>query len=594
MDEKKTPDSLAENEETTEKTDVKLDSTAPASDAGEKKEGTNWDWQGEAPLADITEEEIVETVTAQVLGSDDGKEADADEKPEEAVEPDKDSETEDSETEKAEEADEVVEPKELTETSEEESLDDEEEDDGKEKCINCMKSLKEHEEYYCDTCKKSFSKKKFTIGQIVFVVVIALLCFGAYAVFGGSLAIASSLPAAQKQLDSGNYTGAMKQFEEIITEIDTMNTTADEKLSSLNNLIDYDTFFPYGEKVSTGYIRSCMPIISSNYISTFVNLVDTYMTEADLNKKRNSDIKEFYTLCQDLYSTQQTLANAVNQIVSESGAQSNEEIPLDKVIQKIDEIEKSADNKNQSMVDYYRFLSFYSLETEPEKQMEYLSKAYNAMTDYKQIYASSYAFVLYDKEEYDKAIEISNEILKINNKDEAGYYYLIQSYVGKKNFTKALEACELMNTNAPDDLNYYSYKAHVYRLDGKLDKALEIAKIGEVKSKELGTQSEEIFRQRAIAEILLDKKEDALKSIKSGYDIAEANAMSTGSYNTEFTATYLIICFAAKDMESYNAELETLTEQGYKLSDISANLAEFVEGKTTLEKIFMEGKGDVS
>lgn len=151
-------------------------------------------------------------------------------------------------------------------------------------------------------------------------------------------------------------------------------------------------------------------------------------------------------------------------------------------------------------------------------------------------------------------------------------------YLEAKNYDKVVELCNQMRAQNAEDASAYATEASVYRLQKDYDKAVSTAE----KGIKLDDTSSEPYRQKAIVELLQGDKKAALENAKTAFDLSL-------NYATSYT---LAVCYLANDdQDGYDEVISTLEYYGVEMGQ---KVLDYKAGKLTVEDIFLNGEGDVA
>ena len=151
-------------------------------------------------------------------------------------------------------------------------------------------------------------------------------------------------------------------------------------------------------------------------------------------------------------------------------------------------------------------------------------------------------------------------------------------YLEAKNYDKVVELCDQMRAQNVEDASAYGTEASVYRLQKEYDKAISTAEKGIA----LDDTSSEPYRQKAIVELLQGDKKAALANAQTAFDLSL-------NYATSYT---LAVCYLANgNQDGYEEVISTLEYYGVEMGQ---KVLDYKAGKLTVEDIFLNGEGDVA
>ena len=151
-------------------------------------------------------------------------------------------------------------------------------------------------------------------------------------------------------------------------------------------------------------------------------------------------------------------------------------------------------------------------------------------------------------------------------------------YLEAKNYDKVVELCDQMRAQNVEDASAYGTEASVYRLQKEYDKAISTAEKGIA----LDDTSSEPYRQKAIVELLQGDKKAALANAQTAFDLSL-------NYATSYT---LAVCYLANgNQDGYEEVISTSNNYALKMGQ---KVLDYKAGKLTVEDIFLNGEGDVA
>lgn len=184
----------------------------------------------------------------------------------------------------------------------------------------------------------------------------------------------------------------------------------------------------------------------------------------------------------------------------------------------------------------------------------------------------------YSYGQYDLAYDALTALNEIAPEYVAMYGYelaIIEIQYG--NYKKATTLADTILLNNAEDSSAYIIYAYNNRMKGKLDKAISYAEKGIA----LEEKNPDLYRQKAIALMLKGDYQSAIGVLDT--------ALSYEKYNVLYY-TYLVAATELGDeraLEKINNEIKTLE------GETPARVQEYLDGKLTVEELFMEGTGDV-
>jgi tetratricopeptide (TPR) repeat protein len=519
------------------------------------EQGDDWKWDADVPITAVEGLDVDELLSdAETI----------------AKEKDKDNKKEESQKEN--------DPEEETEPEENKKSD---------VCIVCGKKLgKSPSDLYCMECRAKFLRTNYGAGHIILAFVMVLVAAIGYFVCVSTCDISNQLVKAQSYVNDRQYNNAVNECSKITTTVSTVNSGVNAVFKGINSNFTSKDWFSEGTRATLLVLNAYTDTISvnSDECDTFISAVDsTFNNNKGLNISRYPRIKNCYAFCKDVNSVTTEVTDKLNTYLSGDGT-ANYVIPYDETISYLESVATTNDYQ-KSMIYYYESITAYYAKKDNATILGLYKKAYDTAGDYNYTFVPSYIGLAWQLKEYDTLLSFTDAAIARNANDTTSYYYAVKTYIVKNDFDKANELCETMKANNPDGIDYYSIKAEVLRREGKYDDAVQICKDG----LKVGTDAE-IYRQQAIAYMLLDDKDSALDAIKESYSTTLKNASSNSSVSMEVMNTSALITFLCNDTETYNEITSMFKEQSVDLYD---SVTKCINGDITFEEIFTEGTGDV-
>lgn len=279
--------------------------------------------------------------------------------------------------------------------------------------------------------------------------------------------------------------------------------------------------------------------LNLGYVENAQSLIKQYYTTAQLERVWNRDLNGLY---QNLNAVTDTIS-AVEELFSGYGEVEDNKLPYDELIEKIEDLKKN-DNYDKAILEYYKYMLAAMTEQESSVRIQFLEAVQKENESYSWIYLPAMA----------------------------------TEYLEAKNYDKVVELCNQMRAQNAEDAGSYATEASVYRLQKDYDKALSTAE----KGIKLDDTSSEPYRQKAIVELLQGDKKAALENAKTAFDLSL-------NYATSYT---LAVCYLANgDQDGYDEVLSTLEYYSVKMGQ---KVLDYKAGKLTVEDIFLNGEGDVA
>lgn len=484
-------------------------------------------------------------------------------------------ETEDKVAEPAEEAEEKS-----AENSEEKTNPD---DDGL--CIVCGKARgNSPSDLYCNECRAKFLRTNYGVGHIILAFIMVIVAALGYFVCTSTVTVSSKLYEADKAVSERRYNDSLSLCTDILEMTEKLNSGVNSVIKGINSNIESHDWFTDGTK-STQLILETYAhtmTISQNDRSTFISAVEKYTGDGQFRLSQSAEIKSLYDTMKELSTYEEPIVEKLQTYISQK-EDGTYDVKYDEAIKYLDTVE-AKDALHKSFVDYYKFVMAYNAEKDDKVILNFLKKAYEESEQYNYLYSQAYLAMAWQYKDYDTVLSVANEAIEYNINDASAYYYTVKVYIEKGDLDSADAVCEKMRKANPDGTDYYSTKAEILRRQNKLNEAVEICRKGIV----AGSDSE-IYRQQAIAYLLLSDKDNALEAIKQCYEIAMQN--SNNGVALEQVNTIALICFICGDTDTYDEIVSMLKQDNRELDE---KVQQCVKGDITFEDIFMKGSGEIS
>ncbi len=472
-----------------------------------------------------------------------------------------------------------------TEKTEETEEPEANEDDGL--CIVCGKPRgNSPSDLYCEACRKKFLRTNFGVGHIILAFVMVFVTAIGYFVCASTTQLSTHLLAAQACLLEKRYDDAVNECSAISEEVTTLNNGVNAILTAFNKNHTAEGIFADGNRSQRIVLKAYSETLSidQSQIQTYVQYVDNIIGAKELNKPENVGIKKVYDYCKELMEYASTASQEWQEFIVTDEETTEVSIKFDEAMAYIDTLENDTIVK-KSWNEYLRFMSAYYAKKDTATILSYFEKAYSESGEFAYMYDPSFMMLLWEEKNYDRLIEVADSAIDRNVNNTNAYYYVIKSNIILGDFDEADARCEAMKNASAESLDYYGMKAEVLRRQGKFDEVIELCKAGIAEGNDA-----EIYRQQAIAYMLLDDKASALEAAKQSYDISLQNAYSGSNVSLEVFNTSALIACICEDNELYEEIVAIFEQQSLTLEETVQNC---IKGEITFEELFMEGVGDI-
>lgn len=223
--------------------------------------------------------------------------------------------------------------------------------------------------------------------------------------------------------------------------------------------------------------------INASDRQTFVEAVEKYYTDGELDQPRNANIKKLYNAIKSVDAIATSLDEKMNSFVTQK-EDGTYDVKYDEGIKFFDSYKVDTDIE-KGLMEYYKFMLAYYANKDSKTALGFIDNAYKKSGEYGYLYLQNYMGMAWQYKEYDKVLELSKIATELNVNDASAYYYAVKVYIEKNDFDTADKMCEEMRKANPDGIDYYSTKAEVLRRQNKLDEAIEICRKGIVAGSDL-------------------------------------------------------------------------------------------------------------
>lgn len=454
-------------------------------------------------------------------------------------------------------------------------------------CVVCGKHRgNSPSDLYCNDCRKKFLRTNYGVGHIILAFVMVFVAAISYFVCASTCELASHLTKAQAYMEDRRYDDAVNECAAISEEVSTLNTGVNSVFSAINKNHSAKDIFSDGNRslrlVLEAYADTLT--IGESQRTTFIQYVENIIGKDELNKASNANIKKVYDFVVEMTDYTSVISAKWQEYIYTDEKTSEVKIKYDEAMAYINTLENDTPAK-RSMNEYHKFMTAYYAQKPSAETEAYFENAFKEAGEFSYMYHQSYMALLWETENYDRLIEITDEAVERNVNDTTAHYYAIKANILQGDFDAADARCEEMKNANTEGLDYYSVKAEILRRQGKFEECVNLCKEGIA----AGTDAE-IYRQQAIAYMLLEDKESALEAAKQSYDISIQNAYAGSQVSLEALNTAALIACICEDNELYEEIVSIFEQQSMTLEEAVQNC---IKGEITFEELFMEGTGDV-
>ena len=482
------------------------------------------------------------------------------------------------------EAEEKEEETEEVQEDEEEAA-DESDDDGL--CIVCGNHRgNSPSDLYCESCRKKFLKTNYGAGHIILAFVMVLVAAASYFICFSTCGISARLIEAENCITEKRYNDAVNECSAISEDVSSLNTGVNAVFATFNKNHTEKPFFVDGDRVLRIVLEAYADTmaIDASQVSTFIQYVDNIIGTEELDKASNEKIKKVYDFCKEIYDYQTMISEDWSSYFYTDEKTTETKVKYDEAIKFLDSCDDSTFAK-RCINDYYRAIAAFYAKKDKTVVFDCFDTVCEEAGELDYIFMQDYLYMAWTYEDNEKIIALAEELFERNINDTNAYYYAIKADIDSGNFESADERCEKMRKYNTEGLDYYSVKAEILRRMGKYQEAVDICKQGIAAGTDV-----EIYRQQAIAYMLLEDVDSALEAAKQAYDISLQGAYSGSQISLEVINTAALIACIGGDTSTYEGVVELLEQQELTLEE---SVQKCIKGELTFEEIFMEGTGDV-
>lgn len=488
-----------------------------------------------------------------------------------------------AEEEKEEETEVSQEDEEVEDEQEEASADPD--DDGL--CIVCGNPRgKSPSDLYCESCRKKFLRTNYGAGHIILAFVMVLVAAASYFICFSTCGISARLLEAERCISEKRYNDAVNECSAISSDVSNLNTGVNAVFATFNKNHTEKPFFVDGDRVLKIVLEAYADTmaVDANQVSTFLQYVENIIGVEELDKPSNAKIKKVYDFCKEVTDYQMMISEDWSSYFDTDEETTEMTVKYDEALKFIDSCENDTLAK-QCINEYYRAIAAFYAKKDKAVVFDSFDKVCELAGDLDYVFMQDYLYMAWTYKDNAKIVELSEALFERNINDTNSYYYAIKADIDSGNFESADERCEKMRKYNPEGLDYYSIKAEILRRMGKFQEVVDICKEGIA----AGTDAE-IYRQQAIAYMLLDDTQSALEASKQSYDITLQGVYSNSQVSLEVINTAALIACIGGDNETYESIVSLLEQQQLSLEE---SVQKCIKGEMTFEEIFMEGTGDI-
>ena len=407
-------------------------------------------------------------------------------------------------------------------------------------CECCGERLKDkssdESSAYCKECREAMKKYPLSLPSVVLAVAVIFVAVVSVFSFAVDFAKYNTIREADRYYNANKLDSALSAYEGAISAFEDEDAVAKRLYLDVADIL-YKTM-PQGV----------------NSMSQLVKCVDTALSEAE---KKIPIYQSYGNLREEvlvLYGTMQKFYDVVNQDKYASLKPGDEEL------------------YKEAMTEIGSIIDTEVTVTSADGKTSRNVKSSEAIVRFCQ-----YMFA-YTAEQYDDSYMYMQKVAEL----EPGYLWLyayelgmVHIQKGKTEEATALAAALYKSNREGDDA--YALYSNIYRMSGKLNKAVEWADKGVEESPE----SSELYRIKAMAHIAKGELDEAKEAVDKGISIDQYGLIY-------FTA--IVIENELGNADAVEEYKDVLAEQEIEFSD---RMNEYFKGKISATQMFTEGTGDV-
>ncbi len=373
------------------------------------------------------------------------------------------------------------------------------------------------------------------------------------------------------------YQSAINCYTDAIVNITSLSSEySSEAISNLTNEVCEETY----AKIIRAYALLGSPA-NASVVTVGQNQIDCYSqleTIGSYEKEEYADVKEYYDIYNGMMDTyyiltQQIYINALNQFYVSIDTNKFEDVK--KYVEELEEYKKD-EQYDKYMVSYVQSI-FCAMTTDgDDERAKYLEEVKSGGRLYEFIYAQELSVAYLDLGEHQKAEDLCYEVIKESPENYDVYQYLMISKTRQGDYDGAIALAD------------------------KVEDEIEEVYLGENATDSASAMPHTIMMEKAIAYALKGDKNKALAAIDLSYQLGNDNS----NLNIYLLLHYLYhvkgtepttdedgnTVYDNVDGAYDQAELTINTYGAYYGLSLSDNIEAIIDGKKTLEDVFVKGE----
>ena len=322
------------------------------------------------------------------------------------------------------------EPEENETEKEEEAPASNPDDDGL--CIVCGKERgNSPSDLYCNACRAKFLRTNYGVGHIILAFVMVIVAALGYFVATSTVTVSSKLYKAEQCISEKRYNDALNLCSEAFDATDKLNSGVNAVIKGINSNAANQDWFTEGEKATHLILETYVHnmTINASDRQTFVEAVEKYYTNGELDQPRNADIKKLYNAIKSVDAIATSLDEKMNSFVTQK-EDGTYDVKYDEGIKFFDSYKVDTDIE-KGLMEYYKFMLAYYANKDSKTALGFIDNAYKKSGEYGYLYLQNYMGMAWQYKEYDKVLELSKIATELNVNDASAYYYAVKVYIEK-------------------------------------------------------------------------------------------------------------------------------------------------------------------
>ncbi len=420
---------------------------------------------------------------------------------------------------------------------------------------------------YCSACRRDMLKTPLRWQGFIAAVLAILFSAVGFVLLAFTGLIANTVSMADSFAKSKQMTTALNYYSE-----------AYKLTEEYNSQLNVDNFFAFGTR---SFIKEMkVTALIQSPLTVGQNLLQANVKSNSFNRFKLRSLMAYNEDYEKFMETR----NAVEPIFADYDEAEPDKVPYDEILAKLDELKEgaNADKYAPYVIEYYKTYAAVIAEKGTEAELGHMLKVKELAPEATWLYNYYLADCYSRLNDTENLLKVCDDLISENKNSVQAYSLKARAYAAKGDFDKALEIYKELESYNAGSAAAYALSTELYRRKGDVDKAVEICEEGFEKSE----GSTELYRQYAILQLLKGDAEKAYKAASDAYNSAYYNRDET----LELINTVALCASLAGEDKMYEETLEYLEDNGLSLAQ---NVLDVIEGKLSVQDVFLKGKGDV-